>query len=358
MMHQMALHGGDIYNQSIQYDFSVNINPLGMEFSLRQAMEKAVQHCNTYPQYGNIRLREAIGESVGLMGEKVLCGNGASELLAAIVHALRPAKVVIPQPAFSGYAWAAQMVDAQIRNYMLQEETNFAITEEILEVLSEDVDLLFLASPSNPVGSMIAQKLLRKILVKCKVLGIVVVLDECFIEFTGKESVCKLVNQFDNLIVIRAFTKIYAIPGVRLGYLLASHPLCDQISRQLPEWNLSVIAQQAGCFVLAPSSKQWDREHYLEHTIEIIKEERQFLTEELIKDSGGKIRVYPSESNFLLLKTELPLYEELLKMGILVRDCSNYEGLDRGYYRIAVREHTANQMLLHAIGSIVKGDRL
>ena len=145
------IHGGDIYNHNIKDDFSVNINPLGTPYPLKDALREALEYIMVYPQQGSGKLTAQIAANLNPPVEKsqVLCGNGASELLAAIVHAIRPQKVVIP------------------------------------DVLREDVDLLFLASPANPVGNEISREMLQLLLKKCKDCGITVVLDECFIEFAG-----------------------------------------------------------------------------------------------------------------------------------------------------------------------------
>lgn len=351
-MPQIAVHGGDVYSHRIRQDFSVNINPLDIGEEIRSRIRETVSHYDRYPQVGNWRLRETIGNSVGLDARQVLCGNGASELLAAVMHAFRPAAVMTPQPAFAGYAWAAQMVGARQVNYLLREADGFAITEEILEKLTEDLGMLILTNPSNPTGRLLEPELLYKILERCREKNILVLVDECFIEFTGQESACTLLASFENLLVLRAFTKIYGVPGIRLGYLLATGTYCEKIERQLPEWNLSVMAQETGLAIMESPRGGWNRKAFIQKTVCTVKEESGFLKEELINISHGGIKVYPSEANFLLLKTAVPLYDRLLEQGILIRDCSNYVGLSREYYRIAVRLRKENQLLLEALSQV------
>lgn len=350
-MRQTALHGGDIYGKQIRYDFSVNGNPLDLDSAIRAELAWAAANCGIYPEYGNRRLREAIAAHLDVEAENVLCGNGASELFAAVVHGLRPKKVVIPQPAFYGYEWAAQMADAQLVHVMLDEERDFAVTGELTESLTQDTDLLFLASPSNPVGGTIEPEVLEKVLNHCLKYGITVVLDECFIEFTGQEGAVGCIGHFPNLIIVRAFTKIYGIPGVRLGYLIADSAMARKIERQLPEWNLSVIAQHAGEVIL--TDEKWDRVQYINNTIQVIQEEKGKLRKDLINIFDEEIRIFPSEANFLLVKTGYSLYKKLLEQGILIRDCSNYRGLGKGFYRIAVRTHEENEKLIEGIRMIV-----
>lgn len=351
-MPQSSTHGGDIYSNRIQLDFSVNINPVDIGDHIRSKMAQGARAYALYPEADNVQLREAIGKIEGLGRKQVLCGNGASELLAAVMHAFRPGRVLIPQPAFEGYTWAAQMVKAQLADYRLYREDGFALTEKILDVLTEELDMLILTNPSNPVGRLITPELLLRILERCRQRNILVLLDECFIEFTRQKSACGLLSSFQNLIILRAFTKIYGMPGVRLGYLLASETCCSQIARQLPEWNLSVLAQEAGLAVLEDSTPGWNRLAFIEKTRHIIEEERENLKQELINATHGDLTIYPSEANFLLLQTGIPLYDRLLGKGILIRDCSNYPGLGQGYYRIAVRGHGENEKLLREIAKL------
>lgn len=351
-MPQTSVHGGDIYNHKIKYDFSVNINPLDIGKHIRSKITRAALEYKIYPEADNVRLRETIGKSEGLSVEQVLCGNGASELLAAVMHAFRPRKILIPQPAFAGYRWAAQMVNAQLVDYRLRAENGFSLTEAVLEMLTEELDMLVLTNPSNPVGRLIPPQLLLQIVQHCQKKKIKLLLDECFIEFTDQESACPLLSSFDNLIILRAFTKIYGIPGVRLGYLLASEDHCRKIARQLPEWNLSVLAQETGLAILDPASREWDRMVYIDNTKILIKQEKEILNEKLTIMSDGDITVYPSDANFFLVHCNLPLYEMLLEREILIRDCSNYPGLGQGYYRIAVREHEENNILLQEVSDL------
>ena len=148
----VAAHGGDIYQNQITYDFSVNTNPLPLPEILQKRMAEAAVHSNRYPQYDNVLLRERLAALYGFSTEEVVCGNGASELFVAIVHALRPKRVGILAPSFSGYAWAAQTVGAEICSIPLREENNFVMDMAQMESLCRQLDgnsLLFLANPAR-----------------------------------------------------------------------------------------------------------------------------------------------------------------------------------------------------------------
>lgn len=340
------IHGGDIYRNRVQLDFSVNINPFGMPETVKEALENAVGDAVRYPDIRAEQLTAAISAWTNVPKEQLVCGNGASELFMAVVHALHPKKILIPVPSFYGYEKAAKAAGGELSFYELSKENGYALEEGILEKLTEEVDLLFLANPNNPVGNLIEPSLLLEIVKRCRKQNITLVLDECFIAFTGtpkKDSFCDRMIEYPDVIIIQAFTKLFAIPGVRLGYLMCGNrETAAQIREQLPEWNLSVFAQKAG-------TAACNETEYVKTSVDFICKEREWLKEKLEKQS---IYVYPSKANYLLLKTKLPLYDGLLKRGILIRDCSDFRGLGSGYYRVAVKSREENEKLLKAIEEI------
>lgn len=339
------IHGGDIYRNRVENDFSVNVNPLGIPENVKAALMSAVSECMKYPDPEAERLRTVVSRMLTVREEALLFGNGASELFMAVIHALMPKRIVIPVPSFYGYEHAASACQGEIRYYQMKRENGFTIDEGIFDLLDEETELLFLANPNNPVGNLIPRRLLEKILGHCRDKNIYVVLDECFIEFGGQEnSMLSQIEGYDNLLLIRAFTKIFAIPGVRFGYLVSSNSdLLLKLKRQLPEWNLSIFSQMAGIACAMEGS-------FIEHTREYVKGEREYLTTGL-KNAG--ITVFPAAANFIMLYTETALYEELLKRRILIRDCSNFRGLSKGYYRIAVKSREENEKLLKRIGELL-----
>lgn len=344
------IHGGDIYRNAVRLDFSVNVNPLGVPASVRQALHDAVDTCNVYPDIRAEALQTAVSGMLKLPKTCLLFGNGASELFVAVVHAIKPSKVVIPVPSFYGYEHAAKTVTKQLCYYSMQEKNGFLPQEDLFELLDKNTDMLFLANPNNPTGARLKLDYLLRLLTHCRDNQIFVVLDECFIEFCeGENSMVDRLAEFPNVILIRAFTKSFAIPGVRLGYLICRNlELLQNIQKQLPEWNLSVFAQAAGVACVK-------EQEFLKKTAAYIKKEREILMSELEKlcgRNGFSCWLYPSAANFLLLYSDCPLYERLLEQGILIRNCASFKGLGAGYYRIAVRSREENEQLWKAIGEI------
>lgn len=341
----MQYHGGDIYRNQIRLDFSVNTNPLGMPDSVKEALHQAVEEAEHYPDIHAQELTNAVAEQLRISEKQLVFGNGASELFHAVLHAVKPSKILIPVPSFLGYEEAAKALDCEVIFYEMKKEENFCLTERILDVLDESISLVLLANPNNPVGNLVELELIFKIAEKCRQCDITLVLDECFVELTGKEMTHSFLSQsdeFPNVVVVRAFTKLYAIPGVRLGYLVCEQTLAEQIRSQLPEWNLSVFAQRAGAAAIK-------EQEYVARAVACIQTQRLFLREEL-KTAGCS--VYDSDADYLLFYSEKKLYELFLQRGILIRDCSNFRGLQSGYYRIAVKSEEQNRIFAEVLREI------
>lgn len=342
----MTIHGGDIYRNSAALDFSVNGNPLGMPQSVKDALHRAVEQCVAYPDIETQALKEAVGRMLAVPKEYLLFGNGSSELFMAIAHGLCPKKTVIPIPSFYGYEYAAKAAGSEIYFYELQQKDGFRMTEKLCECLTGDVDLLFLANPNNPTGRLLEKETIAAILRHCREKGIYVVVDECYIAFcAGCPSLLSELETNEHLLLIGSFTKIFSIPGVRLGYLLCKNTeLLTKIAEQLPEWNLSCFAQEAGCACAGEQTFMVETESYTAR-------ERAYLEEAL---SRNGFLVFPSAANFILFYREekslaTTLYHQLLRQGILIRDCENFRGLGKGFYRVAVKTREENNRLLQAL---------
>ncbi len=352
----MRIHGGDIYRQDVELDFSVNGNPCGMPAGVKEALHRAVDQCWHYPDPEAEELRGKLAERMQVSKENLLVGNGASELFPAIVRAITPRKTVIPVPSFGGYEYAVSARTGDNFYYPLREENGFALTEEILSVLDNQTELLFLAQPNNPVGNLMGESLLERVLDHCLEKGIWVVLDECFLTLCPEGEARSFVHRlhaYPNVLVVRAFTKTFAMPGVRLGYVVCSDTkLLTRVRRQLAEWNVSIPAQAAGIAAL-------EEKTYLQESVGQIKLWREQLATGL-KTLG--FWVYSGEANFVFFRWEQEreqeqaqgcLYRTLLERKIMIRDCSNYRGLGAGYYRAAVRTKEENDRLLQALQEIV-----
>ncbi len=348
-------HGGDCYRNQVTLDYSINVNPLGIPESLKEVLQTSIQKLEAYPDLHYQKLREGLAKMYHKEAGQVICGNGASELLMAVVHAFQPEKVLLPVPSFSGYQWALEASGAWI-DYHIGESSSFSegrLNERILEEITEDTDLLFLTNPNNPTGRYLDTELLEQICRRCQETETLLVLDECFVELSDDPESRTMIGKMEtypNLLILRAFTKSFAIPGIRLGYLLCQdEKKISALERHLPEWNLSTLAQEVGVAALKETE-------YLEKSREYIGKARQYLKEELEKMG---FLVGDSVTNFMMIRwpgesEEKWLYNKLLERGVLIRDCSDYQGLESGTYRIAVRKREENERFLQILGEILK----
>ncbi|MEG1584680.1 MAG: aminotransferase class I/II-fold pyridoxal phosphate-dependent enzyme, partial [Anaerovorax sp.] len=246
---------------------------------------------------------------------------------------------------------ALKTVDCRVEQYPLREENGFELTWEFIDSLRQDLGIVFLCNPNNPTGRLIPRELMEKIMEKCRELGILLAVDECFMDFIEdfKEyTMLGAVESCKELFILKAFTKNYAMPGLRLGYCLCSdEALLADMERMGQPWSVSLPAQLAG--VRALKEKE-----YLEKVASLILEEKEYLLGEL---ENLNIKTYPPAANYILLRlSDIETREQsqrfkeaLLEKGIIIRDCSNYRGLGPGYYRIAVKDRRANEKLIKAL---------
>lgn len=329
-------HSGDIL------DFSVNINPLGMPERVKKILAENTDKFAEYPDPYCTRLIRKLSEHEKISPENIVCGNGAADLIYRLVYALKPHKALLISPTFLEYEKALSENNCRIKFHALRESESFFITERILDDL-HDIDIFFLCDPNNPTGSLISRDLMKKIISRCTEENILLVIDRCFMGFTGMIGDNSIfLNK--NIVVLKAFTKIYAMAGLRLGYIISgSTELAEKVRNTGQCWSVSVPAQLAGIEALAGSE-------YIKRSVLLVKEERDHLCRELKRP---EIKIYPSETNYLLLRCELPLDKLLLKKKIAVRSCENYRGLNENYFRIAVKNHSDNMRLVNAVNEIM-----
>lgn len=354
------MHGGDIYRNTIEYDFSVNINPLGIPDKVRLAAIEGVSYIDKYPDIRCEKLKEAIGSYLGIDSKNILCSNGASELITVICNYVKSNNATLMAPCFLGYVNALKSSGKTITyvdsfDYMTCEVDNIANDDEYVDkIVATKPNIVFVANPNNPTGTILSIYFLQKLSKAAMENDFLLVIDECFIELTDKaytHSFIKKCLEYNNVIILRAFTKSFAIPGIRLGYMIANEGLVKEISKRLPEWNVSIIAQLAGEVAVNCSS-------FLIESVKYITQQRQLLYDELKKIG---MKVWKSEANYILflyekdlINNDNSLYKELLKRHILIRDCSNYDGLDKGYYRVAVKSKQENERLIENIEKVIK----
>lgn len=344
-------HGGDIYSQKLApngkpfVDFSANINPLGLPLGVREALKNALKNCVNYPDSFCRELRAATAAYLGVNEDYIFFGNGAADVLFRLALAVKPKKALLLAPTFADYEKALRSMDCQIAYYNLKEDNDFEVQKNILRHITPCTELVIICNPNNPTGQLTERSVLEKLLAKCEEVGAKLLVDECFMDFVDEDkafSLRDLLAEHPNLVILKAFTKTFAMPGIRLGYCLNSDDKLQQdLYRSGQDWSVSVLAQEAGKAAL----KERD---YLEKSFALVRTERRYLIKQL-EALGAK--VFGSEANYIFFKLFQPedLVARLREQGYLIRSCSNYHNLGDGYYRVAVKTRVLNRGLIKAI---------
>ncbi|SKC75713.1 threonine-phosphate decarboxylase CobD [Maledivibacter halophilus] len=355
-----AKHGGNIYETAKKYgiseqdiiDFSANINPLGIPYKLKETIISNIETIENYPDPDYKRLVLAIAEYNNIHEDFVIPGNGATEIIFKIVQAIKPKKTLLLAPTFSEYERALKSVGSDVVYYLLDEDTQFNVDKNVLlEKLKDNIDFIVLCNPNNPTGQIIGQNILKEILIECKKRKINFMIDEAFIEFVKDEKNHSLIGSlydFDNLFIIRALTKFFAIPGLRIGYgLISNQGIKGKIIDGKEPWTINGFAAISGEALLE------DKE-YIEKSKEFFELERKYMYEELQKIRNIKVfKPYANYVFFKLISKDIDLKEELIQRKLLIRQCIDYVNLDGSFFRVAIKDRDSNKKLIEGLKEVL-----
>ncbi len=345
-------HGGNITKICATYglkpedvlDFSASINPLGHSQNVLNATRNGFDAILHYPDTDCTELKRVIAEKTSHRECEIIVGNGSTELIYLAPRALHPKKALVFQPTFSDYANALHLVRAEVSEIILNERNAFQFSLDYAKLNGSPPDLIFLCNPNNPTGQPVERE--RILELADYFASATIVVDESFMNFVEEQekySVLKDAGAIKNLVVICSLTKFFGMPGLRLGFLIAYETVVDKISRFKEPWTVNAIAQLAGKVAI-------EDEDFIKRSRAFVSVEKRFLYEQISR-IDGLYPFYPS-ANFMLVRIDRPnlpvshLYTQLIKSGLVIRDCSNFTGLDERYFRIAVRTRNENLRLL------------
>lgn len=382
---EMDFHGGNIYkvfrekNIKEILDYSSNINPYGIPESLKSRIIENLEILERYPDPDYVELREKLANLNNINLSDIVLGNGATEIIFLFMKVINPKKILIVSPTFGEYERAVKAVgtsrnsidlscsddnknienkEIEIEYFELKESDDFNLNiGNLKNELEKKYDLLIICNPNNPTGKFLKLAQTEEILKECNKYDTKLFIDEAFIEFLAdemKESIVNTEENKKNLFVTRAFTKFFAIPGLRLGYgMYFDKELEQKISEKKEPWSVNNIAEMAGLTVL-------DDTEYIEKTLKWITKEKIYMYEKLNEISG--IKVYETEVNFITGKIDEKLFseglnvkvlrEKMLEQGILIRDASNFKFLDERFFRLAIKDRASNDRVIEAMKEI------
>lgn len=346
------VHGGDWAGYRAEFgcdalDFSANVSPLGLPAGVAAAITNALPTADRYPDPLCRELRAALAGAEGVPADWILCGNGAADLIFRLALAVRPRRALLPAPTFAEYEAALQTVGCAVQRVFLREENEFAVTEEFIDAVTPETDIVFLCQPNNPTGQMTPPALVERLVRRCAECGAVLVVDECFLDFLPDRDAWtakQLLRDAPQLVILKAFTKLYAMAGVRLGYALCGDAaLLEKMRGAGQPWAVSSLAQAAGLAALQETA-------YAGAVRALIAEQRPRMAAGL---RALGLRVMDGQANYLLFRATPDFGEKLRRRGAVVRSCANYPGLDAAWYRTAVRTAEENTRLLQIMGEIL-----
>lgn len=351
-------HGGNVYEKcptgEAWLDFSANINPLGLSPRVKEAVLSHIDGIVNYPDPEARALKAAIASFYDVPQENIVLGNGAAELFYCFFYIVRPRRLLLPVPSFSEYERAARAAGVKVVYLPLLKKHGFSLDlEAAIRQLSEE-DVILLCSPNNPTGRLWERRDLHVLLEKAEERGAHVMMDESFLDFRkdGERYTSRhLTKEYPHLFVVQSMTKFFALPGLRLGFGIAEPNLCRRLENGKDVWNVNLLAQAAGVAALSDTA-------YQEAARSFVCSEKKFLAAELAK--LPRVEVFAPSVNFILFHLQQgkgflrQLLMALRERGILLRDCSNYSGLDGAYLRAAVRSRADNERLLEALHEVWK----
>ena len=333
-------HGGKVYDAAGKLgewlDFSANINPLGLSEKILAALTENLRGVVNYPDPNASELKRAISQRYHVPEKNLVVLNGAAEFFYLYLNVVRPKRVVLPVPSFSEYERAARAAGCDVKYFLTRAEENFSLDVEKMEVTA--ADCVILGRPNNPTGNLLAAE---KILRLAEIASVIV--DESFIDFLDAESVRKFVSE--KISVVQSLTKIFAIPGLRLGFALVEENFARRLNLAKDVWNVNFLAQKAGVAALSD-------EDFLRRTRAWLAAEKKFFVERLSQFRG--VEIFPPTVNFVLFRHARAeeILQRLRREKILLRSCANFAGLDKTFLRSAIRSREENLRLFNALGKI------
>lgn len=351
-----SVHGADINSAAELYgleadkiiDFSSNINPFIVE-SMDKIVAAGVENLQKYPDIKYRRLRKNIADYLRVEDSYIIPGNGATEIIYLLMRNLS-GRLAIINPTFSEYRKGAEIAGLSVVDFVMDWEKDFELDLDEIYKGKDEFDSIFICNPNNPDGSV---REIKKLLEFAEKEGKLLIVDETFIEFADSEKERSLVNMVEkskNLFIIRAVTKFFGIPGIRLGYGISSNrELLQKMYDEKEPWTINSFADSASDFIFKD-------EEYIRKSKEYFSKERVCMINEINKIDG--IKAFNSDANFILVRFEnrnvLDVKENLLKRaGLLIRDASNFIGLDSSFARVAIKNHEQNTVLVDALRSVL-----
>ncbi len=357
-----CVHGGNVWEISEKFnipleqviDFSVSTNPLDVP---KKALQSISQHLSTirnYPDPDHEWLTKTLSNYVSVAPNNIIVGNGSTELIYLFTEVFveTGCNTIIPVPTFGEYKMATMRVGGSPLFLRCDSAKNFRLDfEELESIISKKTRLIFFCNPNSPTGSLYEKDDVLNIVRLAAEKSVFVFLDEDYIDFVDDDkrySMAEYVTRYDNLFVLRSLTKFFGLAGLRIGFGVGSPDVVKILKKAKMPWSVNSLAMFAAMEAVTD-------EEFIKNSRLLISRSKRQLQEMLQEISW--LKVYPSETNFFLIEitkrglTSTELKEGLARKGLLIRDCSDFDGLNNRFFRVAVRRTEENKKLIEHLKS-------
>ncbi len=354
-MSKLPAHGGDFtfFKKDILFDFSVNINPLGFPSGLKEYLFENFREIEKYPEPYAESLIKKLSLFYNCPESNILCGNGSAQFIYILPPALNIKKALIVVPNFSEYEKSIKAFGGGFIYFYLKEKNSFnleisSLLDFLKKKLNKNYDAIFICNPSNPCGTFTPTDKLKEIVKFSQKFNKLLIIDEAFIDFTDDKGMINI--KAKNLIILRSFTKNFGIPGLRLGICKTSSVISKKIKKFLSPWSVNSLSIYAGKFLI-------EKKDFLKKSKKFVNTEKTFFYNET--NYINSLKYFKSDANYILFKilnesNAFELQKFLLNKGILIRNCANYRGLNNKFFRIGIKKHSENEILVKELKNFFK----
>ena len=350
-------HGGNIYKlaQDLKcrpvdiIDMSSNVNPLGPPAGLVHFLKENISLINALPEVDAGTAVRSFAMNYNVNPDLVIPGNGTTQLIHNIPLALNTKKALILGPTYADYADACNMHKIDYNFFYSQSKNMFKLEIKKLNKKIKDYDTIFICNPNNPTGSLISAQILKELCLSNP--DIYFIIDESYLPFVENDRQYTMINSsLPNVIVLNSMSKIFRIPGLRIGFMISSKPVIQRLSRYVMPWSVNSLAQAAVVWLMENRNEV---KEFIQNTRIFLKLEREKL--EIAFKNNNSIRFFTSCTSFMLAELSGKNYNaenlctNLAKDRVLIRNCSNFKGLSDLFIRISLKDEITNKILIQRL---------
>lgn len=340
-------------NETVRAD--LNMNPLGIPETVKNAVTSGISLLSAYPDRKYEKLRAAISAYSGATEDNIIIGGSSYEFVKILCEFASPKKAILISPGTQNYEKLLTLNGCDISYFETPEKDDFALDiSGFIAGLSEDIDIIFISNPNCTTSQIIDTESLEFIAKICEGNDITMVVDEEYMDFAeniGENTAIPLTEKYENVVVLRNTTKFFAVPGLRLAYMITGNPVLKKTLEitNMP-FSISNLTEAAGIAMFTDDD-------YIKRSRELIHTERNLVYSALA--TGKSVKLYKPSANFILIKllkssvTAGNVLDYCQSRGLYIRSCADMRGLDNNYIRFCFMNPRQDDLLVNSILEVV-----